>query len=386
MKVHIAKRMEGIAPFRVMGLLAQANQLEAQGRSIIHMEIGEPDFVTPKPIIEAGRRALAAGYTHYTPTTGLPQLRERIASYYKERYGVELAADRVVVTPGASGALQLALSVLINPGDEVLVADPSYPCYRHLVRLMDGVCMMVPVGAESAYQFTPELVAQQLNGNCVAVILASPSNPTGTLINDAMLTEIVRIVEEKGARCIVDEIYHGLIYGDKANTALAVSSECFVINSFSKYFGMTGWRVGWLIAPEPYLPAVDKLAQNIFLAAPTPAQHAALAAFTAETRAELEQRRAAFCARRDYLLPELRGIGFDIPVTPHGAFYLYANCERFTQDSCAFATDVLENAGVAITPGVDFGVHAADKHVRFAYTTGLEKLKEGVQRLRDYLS
>ncbi|MCI0399946.1 MAG: pyridoxal phosphate-dependent aminotransferase [Gammaproteobacteria bacterium] len=386
MKVRIANRVQGIAPFYVMGLLARAHELEAQGRSVIHMEIGEPDFITPEPIIEAARRALAAGYTHYTPTTGLPHLREAIAGYYKDCYGVRLSPERVIVTPGASGALQLALNVLINPGDEVLVADPSYPCYRHLVRLMDGVCIMVPVGAQSAYQFTSQTISRRMSKNCVAVIIASPSNPTGTLMNAESLGEIVRMVEANGARCIVDEIYHGLVYEDKATTALTLSSECFVINSFSKYFGMTGWRLGWLVAPEPYISEVDKLAQNIFLAPPTPAQHAALAAFTPETQEELERRRTAFCIRRDYLLPELRGLGFEIPITPQGAFYLYANCERIAQDSYAFAIDILERAGVAITPGADFGSHAANEHVRFAYTTGLEKLEEGVQRLRNYLS
>jgi len=383
--IHIADRMADIQPFYVMALLARARELEAQGRSIVHMEIGEPDFITPQPIIDAGIRALEEGRTHYTPALGLQALRAAIARYYRDRYGVEVSARRIIVTPGASGALQLVTGVLVNPDDAVLMADPGYPCNRHFVRLAEGRAVPIPVGAATAYQLTAELIEQHWTANSMAALVGSPSNPTGTLVDRDSLERMIACVGERGGRLIVDEIYHGLIYDDPVTTALALSDEVFVINSFSKYFGMTGWRIGWLVAPEAYVDAVDRLAQNIFLAAPTPAQHAALAAFAPETIAILEQRREEFRRRRDYLLPALRALGFDIPVTPQGAFYLYAGCGRFTDDSYGFAMEVLEQAGVAITPGRDFGRHAPEKHVRFAYTTSLENLQEGVRRLAAFL-
>lgn len=383
--IHLARRMAHIEPFHVMDLLARARELEAQGRSIVHMEIGEPDFATPEPIVEAGRRALADGHTHYTPALGLPALREAISGFYRERYGAQVPPGRIVVTPGASGALQLVLGVLVNPGEQVLMADPGYPCNRHFVRLVEGEPLMVPVDAATQYQLTPELVERHWTERTAAVLLASPSNPTGTLVEPETLRGIFEVVRRRGGRLIVDEIYHGLVYGRDAQTALALSDEIFVINSFSKYFGMTGWRVGWLVAPEAYVREIDKLAQNIFLAASTPAQHAALAAFRPETIAILEARRREFQARRDYLLPALRDLGFDIRVEPQGAFYLYADCSRFTGDSFRFARDLLERAGVAVTPGLDFGANAPERHLRFAYTTSLENLREGVRRIGEFL-
>lgn len=377
--------MADIAPFYVMEILARARALEVLGRSIIHMEIGEPDFPTPQPIVDAGVKALQRGDTFYTPALGLPALREAIAGFYRERHGVDVAAQRIVVTPGSSGALLLAMGVLVDPGDEVLMADPGYPCNRHFVRFCEGRAVGVPVGPESGYQLTPELIAAHWTPRTVAVMLASPSNPTGTLVAPETLRAIADMVQARGARLIVDEIYHGLVYEGAAGTALAASDQVFVVNSFSKYFGMTGWRLGWLVAPESYVPHIDKLAQNLFLAASTPAQHAALAAFAPDTQAILEQRRREFQARRDYLLPALTELGFDIPVRPQGAFYLYAGCARFSGDSRAFARELLEQAGVAITPGLDFGGNQPQAHVRFAYTTTLENLKEGVRRLRDFL-
>lgn len=383
----LSARAAEIAPFYVMELLARARALEAAGRSIVHMEIGEPDFATPAPIVEAGLHALREGRTHYTPTLGLPALREAISGFYRRRYGVVVAAERIIVTPGASGALQLALAVLVDPGREVLIADPGYPSNRHLVRLFDGKAVGLPVGAGQHFQLTAAQIAAAWTPDSVAVLLASPSNPTGTLVADEQLARIVSEVETRGGRVIVDEIYQGLVYGDAASsTALALSSEVFVVNSFSKYFGMTGWRVGWLVAPEEYVPALDRLAQNMFLAASTPAQYAALAAFRPETLAILETRRREFARRRDYLIPALRELGFDIPVVPGGAFYVYADCRRFTDDSFAFAMALLEKAGVCITPGLDFGTHLPARYLRFAYTTSFEQLQEGVRRLRRYLS
>jgi aspartate/methionine/tyrosine aminotransferase len=382
---RLARRMAEIEPFHVMALLARARELEAQGRSIIHMEIGEPDFPTPEPVLRAGIRALEKGALFYTPTPGLPELRRAIADYYRSRYQVEVPASRVIVTTGSSAALLLACAVLVNPGDEVLVADPGYPANRHIVRVVEGAPRAVAVDAASAYQLSPNHLERHWGPRTVAALVASPSNPTGTLISTERLAQMAEIARAKGGTLIVDEIYHGLVYEGDYTTALALADDVLVINSFSKYFNMTGWRLGWMVAPELYAQELDKLAQNLYLAAPTPAQHAALAAFEPETLAILETRRQELKARRDYLVPELRRLGFDIPVTPQGAFYIYAGCGRLTQDSYAFTRDLLEKAGVAITPGVDFGANAPERHVRFAYTNPIELLQEGVARIADFL-
>ncbi len=379
-----ADRMADIHPFYVMELLARARALEEEGRSIIHMEVGEPDFPTPEPIIRAGQQALADGYTHYTPAKGLWALREAIAGHYL-KFGLDLDPERVIVTPGSSGALQLVMNVLVNPGEEVLLADPGYPCNRHFVSLVGGAPVAIPVGPETGYQLTATAVASHWTPRTRAVMVASPSNPTGTRLSRSELESIHRVVAERGGVLIVDEIYQGLIYSGEDFTALGISDEIFVINSFSKYFGMTGWRLGWMASPSAYVDAIDRLAQNIFLSAPTPAQHAALAAFGAETSVILEQRREAFRRRRDYLLPALTEIGFHFPVTPEGAFYLYGDCSAFSDDSFQFASDLLEQGGVAVTPGIDFGRNKPERHLRFAYTTEVEKLQEGVRRIRAFL-
>ncbi|MDH5180808.1 MAG: pyridoxal phosphate-dependent aminotransferase [Gammaproteobacteria bacterium] len=379
------RRIHDIQPFHVMALLARARQLEAEGRDIVHMEIGEPDFPSPPQVVAAGLDAIKDGEVHYTPASGLPVLRQAIADFYAQHYAVTVSADRIIVTPGASGALLLTLGVLLERDQAVLMADPGYPCNRNFVRFLEGRTTAVNVGAESGYQLTAEQVKHHWQAETRAVLLASPSNPTGTLIDPDTMQGIIRQTQQLGGAVIVDEIYHGLVYGGQAKTALALSDEVFVINSFSKYFGMTGWRLGWVVAPEAYVESLDKLAQNLFLAAPTPAQYAALAAFQPETIAVLEQRREAFQQRRDFLLPALRQLGFKIPVEPQGAFYLYADCSAFTDDSYAFAEELLEQAGVAITPGKDFGHNQPEKHLRFAYTTSMERLQEGVARLGKYL-
>ncbi len=381
----IADRMAAIQPFHVMALLARARELEAQGRDIVHMEIGEPDFETPQPIVDAGIRALKEGRHHYTPARGLLQLREAISDYYKSHYGVSVSPERIIITPGSSGALQLLMAILINPGEALMMADPGYPCNRNFVRLVEGGSQSIPVDASTGYQLTSAHVAQHWQDNTKAALVASPANPTGTLISKDEMKALANAVQQRGGHLLVDEIYHGLTYDVKEQTALAVNDDVFVINSFSKFFGMTGWRLGWLVAPEAYVPALDKVAQNIFLAASTPAQYAALAAFEPDTLAILEERRKVFQQRRDYLLPALKQLGFDIPVTPQGAFYLYANCAQLTNDSYAFCQQLLETAGVAVTPGKDFGDNAPQQHVRFAYTTSLERLQLGVERIKDYL-
>ncbi len=366
-----------------MDILARARTMESQGRSVIHMEIGEPDFPTAPGIVKAGIAALQSGHTHYTPALGLPELRAAIAANYPAH--IRPDSGRVVVTPGASGALQLIFAALINPGDQVLMADPGYPCNRHFVSLFEGEPVAIPVDAATGYQLNADLVCQHWNKHTVAVLLASPSNPTGTLIAPNEMAKIARAVEERGGVLIVDEIYHGLVYGEEAVTALSHSQNLFVVNSFSKYYGMTGWRLGWLVAPVSYVMAIDKLAQNIFLAASTPAQYAALAAFGSVVQQELQSRRDIFRERRDYLLPALRELGFEIPLVPRGAFYLYADCSRFTDNSQTFALGLLEKTGVAITPGLDFGSHHAGRHVRFSYANTLDNLREGVKRLSNYL-
>jgi len=377
-----ADRTAHIAPFHVMELVARAQQLEAEGRDIVHMEVGEPDFPTPEPIVAAGHRALETGRTRYTPSLGIPELRAAISGHYRDYYGVDVPPERIAVTPGASGALQLAMGVLINPGDRVLMADPGYPCNRHFVRLFDAIPVTVPVGPESGYQLTAEQVAGDWDAKTRAALVATPSNPTGTLLDATELAALCRVVEERDGMLIVDEIYHGLVYGGAPElTAAALSDRVIVINSFSKFFGMTGWRLGWLVGPPALMRAIEKLAQNIFLAPSTPAQYAALAAFTPQVRTLLEARRSEFARRRDTLLPMLRDIGFGIPVTPQGAFYLYADCSRFGDDSQELARRLLEEVGVAVTPGVDFGNHLPERHLRFAYTTTVERLVEGVRRI-----
>jgi aspartate/methionine/tyrosine aminotransferase len=382
---HLAARVRDIAPFHVMDLLVRAKALEAEGRSIVHMEIGEPDFATAEPIIRAGQRALEDGYTAYSPALGLPALREAIAGHYARRYGVDVDQRRVIVTSGGSAALQLVLAALVDVGDEVLLTDPGYPCNRHFVRLFEGHARNIPVHRDTHYQLNAELLRAHWSRSTVAALVASPANPTGTLIGVDDLAAMAEFSARQGGALIVDEIYHGLVYEAQAPTVLGLSDEAFVLNSFSKYFGMTGWRLGWIVAPEVYVRPLEKLQQNVYISASTPAQHAALAAFTPEAEEIFEQRREAFRERRDYLLPALRDLGFDIPVTPQGAFYLYANCERFGQDSFELSQRIMEEAGVAVTPGIDFGDFGAAQHLRFAYTTGMEQLREGVARLEKFL-
>ncbi|MFC1750499.1 pyridoxal phosphate-dependent aminotransferase [Pseudomonadota bacterium] len=381
----IADRMAAIQPFHVMALLARARELEAQGRDIVHMEIGEPDFESPAPIVDAGIQALKAGRHHYTPSSGLLELRQAISGYYKQRYKVDVAPERIIVTPGSSGALQLLMSALINPDDELLMADPGYPCNRNFVRLVEGVANSIPVDASTGYQLGVAHLQQYWNEKSRAVLVASPANPTGTLIAPDDMRVLADFVRDRNGHLMVDEIYHGLTYDVKEQTALAISDDVFVLNSFSKYFGMTGWRLGWLVAPEAYVSVLDKVAQNIFLSASAPAQYAALAAFKPETMDMLEQRRQIFQQRRDYLLPELKALGFDVPVLPQGAFYLYANCSRLTNDSYGFCIRLLEEAGVAVTPGKDFGSNQPERYVRFAYTTSMDRLALGVERLKKFL-
>jgi aspartate/methionine/tyrosine aminotransferase len=387
--MRLANRLEGIAPFHVMAILARARELEAQGRDIIHLEIGEPDFPTPEPILRAAMTALQGGDVHYTPALGLPELRKAIAGFYQTRYGVTVSPSRVAVTPGASGALLLAAGALLNPGDAILMADPGYPCNRHIARFVNASPVSIPVGPDTAFQLTARLVERHWTDATRAVLLASPSNPTGTLVQDGEMSAIAELCASRSATLIVDEIYHGLVYEGSPQTALAYSGKVWVVNSFSKYFHMTGWRLGWLVAHDAAMEAIERLAQNLYLAAPTPAQHAALAAFSPETMEILDARRLELKARRDYLAPALQALGFGLPVLPQGAFYLYADISQLAragiQDSFVFSARLLEEAGVAITPGIDFGNHQPGRFVRFAYTTSHDRLEQAIGRIGAFL-
>jgi len=368
-----------------MELLARAKELEAAGRDIAHMEVGEPDFPTPAPIVTAAQAHLAGGRVFYTPALGLPELREAISAFYRTRYDVDVPAARIVVTAGASGALLLALACLAAPGSEWLLTDPGYPCNRHFVRSFEGVPVGIPVGAENNFQPTLADLERHWNERTAGALFASPANPTGTMLDAGALAAIAGFVRQRGGQLIVDEIYHGLTYGKDAPTALQFGDDIFVVQSFSKYFNMTGWRLGWLVVPERFARDVEKLAQNLFIAPSTPAQHAALAAFHPETIAILESRRAEFRRRRDFLAPELERLGFRLSARPEGAFYIYADCSALTDDSERFARTLLETAGVAVTPGLDFGTHAPERHLRFAYATEIGRLGEAVERIRRFL-
>lgn len=387
MSFYPSDRAEKIEPFYVMELLARARELESSGKSIVHMEVGEPDFDTPEPIVRAGIDALNSGRHHYTPALGLPELREKIADHYSATYGKKVMAEQIVVTPGSSGALQLLTALLVNPGDEVLMADPGYPCNRHFVRIFEGVAISVPVDAATRFQLTAELVDQYWSEKSRVVMISSPSNPTGSVIDTDELKKIALLVEARGGVLIVDEIYQGLIYGGSGYTAIDLPGTVFVVNSFSKYYGMTGWRLGWLVSSSSEaVNGLDRLSQNLFLAPPTPSQYAALAAFEPETKIVLQGRRDRFRKRRDFLYAALLDIGFRIDRVPDGAFYLYADCSDMTSDSSSFAADLLEQAGVAVTPGKDFTVRDPHRWVRFAYTTSLEQLQLGVERIKSFLS
>ncbi len=397
-----AARLKDIEPFHVVELLARARALEAAGRDIIHMEVGEPDFPTPEPIAHAAVDAIQQGKTLYTQALGLPELRQAISDFYRQRFAVSVPASRIAVTNGASGALNLAFACLADPGSEWLLADPGYPCNRHILRTYEGRPRVIAVGPESNFQPTPAQVAAAWNERTAGLLVASPANPTGTLLTLAEITALADSCRARGGHFLVDEIYQGLTYAPmdslSANeadvqpcpaprgevTACAAGDDLWVINSFSKYFQMTGWRLGWMVIPEAFVRDVEKLAQNLVLCPSTPAQHAALAAFLPETLAILEERRAEFRRRRDFLAPALEELGFRITARPQGAFYLYCDCSALAPDSFALARDLLETAGVAATPGLDFGANAPEKHIHFAYTTHIERLGEAVERLRSY--
>lgn len=371
-----------INPFRVMAVMARARELESQGHRVIHMEVGEPDFPTAQPIIEAGKRALDANLTQYTAATGIAELRQCLSRYYSEKYSVAVDSNRILITPGASGGLGLLANLLVRVGDGVLLSDPAYPCVRNLIHMMSAQAQLIPVGMSQNFQPSLEQLDQYCQENTQGLWLASPSNPTGTILERPELQACCDWAQNNNKHLLVDEIYHGLHYVDDLPSVLELDQSAFVVNSFSKYFGMTGWRLGWIVVPEEYVESATILAQNLYISASSIAQHAALAAFDPEGQRIFEQRRDAFRQRRDFLVKELGDIGFSFSDDIQGAFYVYANISRFSADSEKFCQDILENHGVALTPGTDFGDYKSRQYVRIAFTTDMESLEIGVSRLR----
>ena len=383
--IKLASRVDAIAPFYVMELAKEARQLEQAGRQIIHMGIGEPDFTAPESVVEAAAAALRRGVTQYTGALGIAPLREAIAAHYRATYGLIVDPARIVITAGASAALLLACAALVDRDDEVLMPDPSYPCNRHFVAATEGKPVLVPSGPEARFQLTAADIERLWNDKTRGVLLASPSNPTGTSIEPAELERIVKAVRARGGFAIVDEIYQGLSYDARPVSALSFGDDVVTVNSFSKYFNMTGWRLGWLVVPPSMIGAFEKLAQNLFICASALAQHAALACFEPETIRIYEGRRLEFKRRRDFIVPALERLGFSVPVMPDGAFYVYANCRGVPHpaagDSAALTKAMLHDAGVVLVPGLDFGHHAPREYIRLSYATAYTSLEEAVERL-----
>ncbi|MCJ0762798.1 pyridoxal phosphate-dependent aminotransferase [Variovorax terrae] len=394
--MRISTRAERIEPFYVMEVAKAASALAREvahsDRPMIFLNIGEPDFTAPPLVQEAAARAVRDGATQYTQATGLEALRERISGWYAQRFGVEVPARRIVITAGASAALQLACLALIEAGDDILMPDPSYPCNRHFVSAAEGRAVLVPTSAEERFQLSAAKVQAAWTPRTRGVLLASPSNPTGTSIHPDELRRIHDVVRQREGITLIDEIYLGLSYDSTfGQTALALDDQVISINSFSKYFNMTGWRLGWLVVPEALVPVIERLAQNLFICASTVSQHAALACFEPESIAEYERRRAEFKARRDWFIPQLQALGLDVPVMPDGAFYAWADCSAACaklglQGSWDFAFEVMKRAHVAVTPGRDFGTAETQKFIRFSTASSMAQLQESVARLRALLA
>ena len=388
--MKLSSRLEHIEPFYVMECAKAAREIAhgplcdpaRGGRPMIYLNIGEPDFTAAPLVVEAAARCMAERRTQYTQATGTPELREAISRWYAERFRLAIDPGRIVVTAGASAALQLITLALVDAGDEVLLPDPSYPCNRHFVAAALGRPVLLPSTAAQRFQLDADAVAAAGGPRTRGVLLASPSNPTGTSIDPEEMGRIVRAVRARGGFTIVDEIYLGLSYDDRyGSSALAHGEDVVSINSFSKYFSMTGWRLGWMVVPTTLVPAIEKLAQNLFICASTLAQRAALACFEPESIAEYERRRAEFKARRDVVVPALNAMGLTVPVMPDGAFYAWADCSAHAASSWDFVFDTMRRAHVALTPGRDFGRHGAERWVRLSYANSLAQLEEAMARL-----
>jgi len=390
--MRIATRAERIEPFYVMEVAKAAAALGREvahtDRPMIYLNIGEPDFTAPPLVQEAAARAVERGATQYTHATGLEPLRERISGWYAQRFGVDVPARRIVITAGASAALQLACLALIERGDEILLPDPSYPCNRHFVSAADGTAVLVPTTAEERFQLSAAKVEAAWTDKTRGVLLASPSNPTGTSIAPEELRRIHEVVQRRGGITLIDEIYLGLSYDDAfGQTALAIDDNVISINSFSKYFNMTGWRLGWLVVPEALVPVIERLAQNLFICASTISQHAALACFEPDSIAEYERRRAQFKARRDWFIPQLNALGLTVPVMPDGAFYAWADCSALCRQlgvpgSWELGFELMKRAHLAVTPGRDFGHADTSRFLRFSTASSMAQLEQAIARLR----
>jgi len=372
-----------------MEVMKRAIELEAEGRSIIHMSIGEPDFTAPPAVLAALASAMEKGRAQYTPAVGLARLRQAISDHYRTKFAAAVEPERIIVTAGASGALLLTMAALIETGNELLLPDPSYPCNRHFVSAFEGFARLVAVGPLERFQLTEALVREHWSDVTRGVLITTPSNPTGTSIGESELERIIAFCQSRNGTAIVDEIYQGLTYDHAPTTVLrnaGANDPVVVINSFSKYFNMTGWRLGWAVVPKSLVPVFERLSQNLFICASALAQHAALACFEPETIAIYEARRDEFRKRRDYIVPALRALGFSIPLMPDGAYYVYADCSALAADSFAFARDLLENAGVAVAAGRDFGRAEPERWIRLSYATPMSKLEEAIRRIGQYLA
>ena len=375
-------RVSEIETFKVMDLLKRAKALDSAGFDVVHMEAGEPDFATAAPVAAAAKQAIDQGLTQYTPAAGIPELREAISQWYRERYQLDISPERIIVTTGASSALLMIFSLLTDAGQSFMMADPGYPCNRQFLRFLEAKSQLVAVNAEQNFQLTADLVNQHWQTETAGVLLASPANPTGAVVPRDELAAMAAAIKAKGGHLVVDELYHGLTYEVDTPSVLELDPDAFVINSFSKYFGMTGWRLGWLVAPESAAPELEKLAQNLMISPHTVSQYAALAAFKPESVAIFEERKLAFKARRDLLVGGLRELGFDLPITPEGAFYVYAGAQHLTDNTYDYCWSLLENDHIATTPGLDFGRHRCNEFIRFSYTTGLDRIELALERLQ----
>ena len=376
---RVSNRARTIPPFIVMDVLERAYELERQGRHIIHLEIGEPDFSTPKCICEAGARAIRAGKTHYTHSLGIIELREAICEHYLRKYGVEILPDRIIVTSGTSPALFMVFSTLLETGDEIVISDPHYPCYPNFARFIGGEPVFAKVYEEDGFQLRPDDIKEKIGPKTRAIIINSPSNPTGNLLSPERMAKIV----ELGPPVISDEIYHGLVYGETEHSVLEFTDNAFVLNGFSKLYAMTGWRLGYLIAPPDFIRPLQKIQQNFFISAGSISQWAGLAALK-EAEADVKKMTKIYDERRRYMVRRLRELGFGLQVEPAGAFYMLANAKHISNDSYGLAFEILEKAGVGVTPGIDFGRNA-EGYLRFSYANSLDNIKEGLDRLQGFL-
>jgi len=384
--VRVSKRASEITPFLVMDILEAAHKLEAKGVNVIHLEIGEPDFDTPECIKEAAKKALADGETHYTHSLGLLALREAICEDMLTRYGVTVDPGQVIVTQGTSPAMLLLFSTILEAGDEVILSDPCYACYDNFIRFAGATPVRVPVTEDDSFQYRPQAIEAAMTERTKAILLNSPANPTGTLLSPERMDAIARLADAHGAHIVSDEIYHGLVYEGKDHSALEFSDRAFVLNGFSKLYAMTGWRLGYLIAPKEFIRPMQKLCQNFFISANSVAQFAGIAALK-ESAADVARMKATYDERRRFLLPRLKALGLGVAHDPTGAFYVLANArrwaEKFGGSSLKLAYDILEKAHVGVTPGIDFG-QGAEGFLRFSYANSLENIDEALRRLEKY--